>query len=155
MKRKKVKVAVRANKKAQSKLLDLVTTNAKKKKILKQISLVQGLDKEEKKLRKKLKASLKKTVKKSKASSKKIKKSKKNEPEVLAVAHDNTVVITRSKSKAVKMLHSNSYNAKMAIRKLQSMHSSKDLKTFIADEVRRSVLERAESRRNAILNNKK
>ena len=139
----------------------MVSKKISTKKILKQIEEIQDiykkLEKKEKqaengKSKKKKSKSIDKVVKiksgKSPArkSKKRIKKEKLAKPVKTEVATENDELT----SEPTPIPSSTTYNAKEAMRKISTLGSIEELDDFLEGEIRRTVLERAASRRRAI-----
>ena len=175
----KLKTISKSESKAGKRLIELVTKDAGKKKILKKVAEIQTLEKKKKKLEKQAKAD-KKRIKdrgpkakgksKKKAKPEKVTKKKPSKPKVRAelnkallqhiggkVASNNNQRDhgkgrgeTSATKAAASRMDSLSYNAKDAIRTLGDLQSVNAVQTFIASEARKTVIERAESRIRAI-----
>ncbi|GAA5031549.1 hypothetical protein GCM10011506_20520 [Marivirga lumbricoides] len=171
---KKIKKVGEAISKSVSKLLKLVNKKASNKKILKQVEKVQVLNKEKKKLKKVSKIDNAETVDKAKST---VKPSKKTFAEKEAPSNNqieeklvkNRSSIAKSKegrnnsqkvNKPVKTTTANDndlkseksidMNARTAIYKITEFDDLQKLNHFLKGEKRKTVLERAEARKNAL-----
>ena len=172
---KKVKKAAEAINKAADKLIKLVNKKSSKKKILKQVDKVQDLNKDKRKLHKKVEETVAKD--KSKGSEKKklaLKKSPSKKTVVEGTKMDEKLHKRRSsiaKSKKIRPLtNQNStkkpatektvepadahlsidMNAKTAFSKISELSSLQQLEDFIKGEQRKTVLDKANARKNAL-----
>lgn len=176
---KKVKKAGEAINKSVDKLIKLVNKKAPKKKILKQVDKVQDLKKEKKQLKKDSKldgaGKAPKAEKKTKltkktfaekaapsttqieeklvknrstiAKSKEVKKPVKKKVAAKKVVSKNTSVDDKSGS-SIEM------NARAAIYKITELSTLQQLEDFLKGEKRKTVLERANARKNALKDQK-
>lgn len=177
---KKVKKAGEAINKSVDKLIKLVNKKAPKNKILKQVDKVQGLNMEKKSLQKKVSSKgadqkIQAVEKKAKASGKtfaekpgptsketedklgknrsSIAKSKEVESPVTKKTSSSKAV-SKSKSDADMAMVSMEMNARSAIYKITEFSTLKQLEDFVKGDKRKTVLERANARKNALADQK-
>ena len=175
----KLKALSKSSKKAQNKLVKLVSDRAKKKKILKQVETIQELDKERKKLTKKVKVASKdrapkkkvndrvklktskkklekaekdknKSSKKSKKSPKKEVSKKKIKKPIATVVPEETVLVETTAELKNSSLVSTTFTARIANSKLMELKTEAEVQGFIKGEKRKTVLDRAAARMNSI-----
>jgi hypothetical protein len=172
----KLKKTEKSTKKAEGKLLKLVSAKAKKKKILKQVNELQGLEKQKSSLKKRTKAKskiaskrkvsapkkalLKRVPAKKKPKAKKVKaNTSKPTAKKLVLTQppmevESEAQIDAPKVEAAEIEEDNAtsvsvstdYNGKDAIRQLNAMQTAIEVNDFVVGESRITVLARAKFR---------